>query len=627
LLLLTAVTFGALIAIPGEPSAWASGAWSAPSQIDGPGNLFKSVSCASSTFCVAVDDEGDEMTFNGNSWSLPQKIFSGELFQISCPTNGFCVLAVLGGGYCNDLTGVLGSCTLVLNDGTWSAVPVLQANGTPDAYAFAAISCATATFCMAADEMGGVYTFNGRSWSEGVQPPVGLSSEYGPGQWISCVSASFCAASSGNSVLTFDGSSWSAPQDLNFNVSSVSCVSPTDCVAVGPDHYYSLYNGELWSPFATVANGGLSEVSCPNAGFCMAIGDFTPGDALSFNGTSWSVPQQIDSTKPLIAVSCPSENFCAAVDYRADVLIYSVAPSLPIQRIYGQDAIGTSIAVSQASFPTSGSAKAVVLARSDFFSDALAGGPLAVQVGGPLLITPGASISSSLDSRVQAEIQRVLPTGDTVYILGGQLALSPSIDTTLQGLGYNTQRVAGSDEYATAVDIAEQLGNPSTVFETTGLSFYDALSAVPAVIDVHGAILLTEGTTQAPETATYLAANPSDTRYAIGGPLAAAGADPSAMAIYGQDLYGTAAAVASTFFPSPSTFGAATSASFSDALSGGPTLGLADAPMLLVPPSGPLPSSIENYLSGVASSLTSGTVFGGPLAVGDDVLAELEAAS
>ena len=77
------------------------------------------------------------------------------------------------------------------------------------------------------------------------------------------------------------------------------------------------------------------------------------------------------------------------------------ATTVPVQRVYGSDAIATSIAVSQAEFLSAGSAKAVVLARSDFFADTLAGGPLAAKLGGPLLITPGASLSSSLDSRVQ----------------------------------------------------------------------------------------------------------------------------------------------------------------------------------------------------------------------------------
>jgi hypothetical protein len=302
------------------------------------------------------------------------------------------------------------------------------------------------------------------------------------------------------------------------------------------------------------------------------------------------------------------------------------ATTVSVQRVYGSDAIATSIAVSQAEFPSADSANAVVLARSDFFADALAGGPLAAKLGGPLLITPGASLSSNLDSRVETEIERVLPVGDTVYILGGVLALSSSIDSALQAVGYVTQRIAGADQFATAVDIAEQLGDPSTVFEATGLSFQDALSSVPAAILEHGAILLTEGSTQAPATAAYLSQHPGDTRYAIGGPLAAAGADPTATAVWGDDLYETSAAVASRFFSDGTTFGAATGTNFPDALSGGVFMGdLGNpGPMLLVQPSGPLPASISQYLISSLPTLTQGYLFGGPLAVGDDVLTELE---
>ena len=300
--------------------------------------------------------------------------------------------------------------------------------------------------------------------------------------------------------------------------------------------------------------------------------------------------------------------------------------NVPVQRIYGADAIATSIAISLAEFPASGSAKAVVLARSDFFADALAGGPLAASVGGPLLTTPGAPMSSALDPRVQGEIQRVLPAGATVYILGGDLAISPQIDSTLQGLGYTIVRIAGSNEYATAVDIAQVLSDPSTIFEATGLTYQDALSAVPAAIEKGGAILLTDGSTQAPETASYLAAHQGDTRYAIGGTLAAAGADPSATAVSGQDLYGTSAAVATTFFQTATAFGAATGASFSDALSGGVFMGAKTTmgPILIVQPSGPLPAAVATYLSS-SSTLAQGYLFGGQLAVGDDVAAELAA--
>ena len=349
----------------------------------------------------------------------------------------------------------------------------------------------------------------------------------------------------------------------------------------------------------------------------------TPVNISLISGTSYAVSGLTRGTKYYFIVEAVN-----VVGYSPPSNEASVTPvsGVPVQRIYGTDAIGTSIAVSQAEYPTSGSAKAVVLARSDFFSDALTGGPLAAKVGGPLLMTPGAPLSSSLDPRVQAEIERVLPVGDTVYIIGGDRALSPSIDGTLHGLGYVTERIGGADEYATAVDVAEQLGNPSTIFEATGLSFPDALSAVPAAIEKGGAVLLTDGTTQAPETAAYLSAHPGDTRYAIGGPLAADGADPTATPVYGQDLYGTSATVASTFFPKATVFGAATGANYPDALSGGVFMGTRTTagPVLLVQPSGPLPASIASYLSGAVSTLTQGYLFGGPLAVGNDVLSELQ---
>jgi large repetitive protein len=296
-------------------------------------------------------------------------------------------------------------------------------------------------------------------------------------------------------------------------------------------------------------------------------------------------------------------------------------------QVFGQNAIDTSVAISQEGFPTGDSAGAVVLARSDYFADALSGGPLAAHVGGPLLLTPGAPISSTLDAGVQAEISRVLAPGGTVYVLGGDLAISGHVDSTLSGLGYHVVRLAGKDEYATAVDVAEQMGNPSTIFEATGLSFYDALSAVPAAIEDHGAILLTDGATQAPETAAYLAAHPGDTRYAIGGPLAAYGADPSATPVYGADQYATSAAIAVHFFPDAVTFGAATADDFQDALGGGVFMGTRGhaGPMLLVNEAAPLPTAVAQYL-GTLQKGALGYVFGGPMAISAEVVSDLQSA-
>jgi len=141
---------------------------------------------------------------------------------------------------------------------------------------------------------------------------------------------------------------------------------------------------------------------------------------------------------------------------------------------------------------------------------------------------------------------------------------------------------------------------------------------------------LTNGTTQAPETAAYLAIHPPTTRYVIGGPLAAY-QDPAATPIYGQDEFFTSAAVATFFFGAKaSIFGVATGLNYPDALSGGAAIATGAAvvgagPMLLVNTNAPLPPAITTYL-GTLTVGTQGFVFGGPLAVADDVLPALQAA-
>jgi hypothetical protein len=293
-------------------------------------------------------------------------------------------------------------------------------------------------------------------------------------------------------------------------------------------------------------------------------------------------------------------------------------PSGKVGRLAGANRDATAEAVSRAEFPTAGSAKTVVVASDADFPDALAGGPLAAANGGPLLITP----PGGLPSDVTAEIRRVLPTGGKVYVLGGPQAVSATVDGQLQSGGYQETRLQGSDRYGTATAIAGAMGSPSTVLEVTGIGFADALAAGPAAASTNGAILLTNGSVQAPATAAYLGAHPG-TRYAVGGP--AAQADPSATPIAGPDRYATALAVAGSFFTAPTTLGFAVGTGFADALSGGAALGKT-GPLLLVPPCGGLATGLTGFVSAVKGGVQTATLFGGPRAVGDDVLSQLDAA-
>jgi len=289
-----------------------------------------------------------------------------------------------------------------------------------------------------------------------------------------------------------------------------------------------------------------------------------------------------------------------------------------VHRIAGSSRLATAIGASQDQFPTSGSATAVVLARSDTFPDALAGGPLAAKVGGPLLLTP----PTGLDPAVQAEIVRVAAPGSTIYILGGPSAISATVDTKLTGLGFVPKRLAGTSRFGTAVAIADAMGDPTTVFEATGLNFPDALAGGPAAIKTGGVILLTNGAAQSTETAAYLTAHPGGTHYALGGP--AAKADPTATSLAGDDRFWTSEAVAVTFFQSAATVGVATGLNFPDALAAGSDLAAKGAPLLLVPGTGSLPEPIAVDLFGRSSAgSTNVLLFGGTASVSDDMASQV----
>lgn len=179
-----------------------------------------------------------------------------------------------------------------------------------------------------------------------------------------------------------------------------------------------------------------------------------------------------------------------------------------MHRYAGDDRYLTSSAVSQKIWADASGdpgttsrrqAKAVVLASGGGFADALAGVPLAAYKQGPLLLTEPTGLTKTTED----EIKRVLPTGATVYVLGGHSALSPAVDEKLRADGYRVTRYAGPDRYGTAMQIATSgLDNPPSAIVVTGTDFADALAAGPAatgdVLSSHGkpaAIVLSDGAT------------------------------------------------------------------------------------------------------------------------------------
>jgi hypothetical protein len=139
------------------------------------------------------------------------------------------------------------------------------------------------------------------------------------------------------STLTerWDGKSWSIVSSPNpkgspdSQLSSVTCISATNCFAVGVGHSTLIerWNGTIWgivtSANPTGATGAsLTGVSCPSATRCVAVGTIFRATVVqrlveSWNGTTWSltgVPVPSGTkTSNLSGVSCATSTSCFAV--------------------------------------------------------------------------------------------------------------------------------------------------------------------------------------------------------------------------------------------------------------------------------------------------------------------------
>jgi putative cell wall-binding protein len=188
-------------------------------------------------------------------------------------------------------------------------------------------------------------------------------------------------------------------------------------------------------------------------------------------------------------------------------------PPASIERASGEDRIGTAVDISQA---VRDDADTIVLARADEYADALAGAPLAAQLGAPLLLTG----TDRLDSRTAAEIDRL--GADQAVLLGGTAALSSSVEDELTRAGLSTRRAAGPNRFATAAEIAAQLPPSDGVFLAEGANadpergWPDALSASALAARLIRPVLLATRDNLPSESADALSAQ--DTVTIVGGP-------------------------------------------------------------------------------------------------------------
>jgi hypothetical protein len=285
-----------------HPGKWRGGSIAATGTV-----TIRSVSCPQKSFCAGVDLKRPVVTiWDGSKWSEPQQIddLGSKLNAISCAASDRC-MAVDNHGKAITWNGINWSKPLLIDKGT---APV----GRPVALHFA--GGATSTMALASTHIG----------ARSFQP---LSTEGAPPSLVAvtCPESNFCAAvdNEGN-ALTWDGTQWSDPLAIEFNavaLTGISCPFNQSCYAIDGQGQVVVWDGFTWKvPTRIDGNHVLTAISCPSPYFCAAVDG--SGDAVTWNSASWTTPQNIDGTRGMTAISCPSATYCVAGDSSGNELTW-----------------------------------------------------------------------------------------------------------------------------------------------------------------------------------------------------------------------------------------------------------------------------------------------------------------
>jgi hypothetical protein len=323
------------------------------------------ISCVS-TGCVAVgSDENSGGTslplvenWNGAAWSIvsapkPNGSTETELNSVSCTSSSACVAV---GDYVHSKELPLAES---LGSSGWKVTTVPAPTG--GGSRFFDVSCVSAQSCIAVGEIYAPTTetladaWNGSKWTFQSTPTPKVPDGYLSS--IACTSASACTAvGSAQSLLAevWNGKKWSiqkTPTPKSWLVptfEAVACAAATMCMGVGDYNSQTIpkvarsngpnggttaqlpfvdrLNGTKWTASALTVStprSGLNAIACPTTSACLAVGwyedsstDFVPL-AEAWNGTKWTMsapPNPSGSLDTeLNGVACTSSTACLAV--------------------------------------------------------------------------------------------------------------------------------------------------------------------------------------------------------------------------------------------------------------------------------------------------------------------------
>ena len=280
-------------------------------------DFLNTVSCTPGGSCIALTYGGDVFELSGSLY-VPVAATGYSVTAVSCPTSSFC--AAVGASSDAMILGSRGITAYPLNLG----YPTSATN-------WVSVSCPSPRFCMAGGGIiqgphsgaGVVATWVDNRWSDAkVVDPYLPTDTHTFINSMSCTSPSFCVAADGNNrTLQWNGAKWTFPHLLNERATNdsfeISCTSSTFCLALGQlskDDFS--WNGHVWKrrspvPFKNSDNLNFVQVSCIATTFCVAVED--GGQASFWNGRQWSPVQTVDPNDSFIALSCSSAWVCEAV--------------------------------------------------------------------------------------------------------------------------------------------------------------------------------------------------------------------------------------------------------------------------------------------------------------------------
>jgi hypothetical protein len=299
--------------------------WTDPRSID-PGLDLNDVDCPSATLCVAVDSAGNALvaTDPTGTWTSTAIDAGNDLTRIACrPT----LCAAIDDNH----SVVIG--TIAAGAVTWAAPVTIDATHT-----LTDIACAPTGPCIAGDDAGQAISnpdpaMVASVWTTTAITHAGVNA--GAVRAISCASSTTCGAvDAGRIFMTQTANApnptWVShvdPGNADAFV-AISCAASTLCVAITPDDFNITNTANAATPtygtggFTSLFAGDASSVTCVSATACLAAGGGRTAATTNASaaGTTWGYAEAIGQNT-LVAGTCASADFCAAVDSQAHLVV------------------------------------------------------------------------------------------------------------------------------------------------------------------------------------------------------------------------------------------------------------------------------------------------------------------